>query len=329
MSPRLSLVIATRNRRARLGETLAAIESQMCDGVEVLVADGASEDGTAEMLEGLATSRPWLRVLRLAANGGVDKDYDLAVCQSSGEWCWLFTDDDLPAPGAVARVLAALENGHDLVVVDAEVRDDRCEAILRARQLPFTTDRVYLSGDPALLADLGALLSFIGAVIIRRSLWLDRERTRYYGSLFIHVGVIFQKPLPGTTLAIAEPLMRIRYGVGGWTSRRARIWLFQWPELIWSFADYPPEAKAAVCHPEPWRLLHRLVALRAVNGIDGVFYSEMLRPRLGPLQRILARLCATMPVSLANRLLILAHVLLRRPGGGIALFDLRQAGQAR
>jgi abequosyltransferase len=329
MNPRLSIVIATRNRRDPLAVTLAAIESQWCEGVEVLVADGASQDGTVGMLEGLAASRPWLRVLRLAANGGVDRDYDLAVCEARGEWCWLFTDDDLPAPGAISRVLAALEAGHDLVVVDSEVRDDRCEAVLRARQLPFTEDRVYPSGDPALLADLGALLSFIGAVIIRRSTWLERERPRYYGSLFIHVGVIFQKPLAGTALAIAEPLMRIRYGVGGWTSRRARIWLFLWPQLIWSFADYPPEARAAVCHPEPWRLLHRLVALRAVNAIDDAFYSEMLRPRLGRWQRILARLCATMPVLLANRALILAHLLLRRPGGGIALFDLRHAGQTR
>ncbi len=328
MSPLLSLVIATRNRRDRLRETLVAIEAQRCEGVEVVVADGASEDGTAEMLDALADSRPWLRVLRLPANGGVDKDYDLAVQQAKGDWCWLFTDDDLPAPGAIARVLAALEGGHDLVVVDAEVRDDQCAAILRARQLPFTSDRVYVSGDPALLADLGALLSFIGAVIIRRSLWLERERSRYHGSLFIHVGVIFQEPLPGTALAIAEPLMRIRYGVGGWTSRRARIWLFLWPELIWSFPGYPREAKAAVCPAEPWRRLHRLVALRAVHAIDGVFYSEMLRPRLGLVQRILARICATMPVFLANRALILAHVLLRRPGGAIALFDLRRAGRA-
>jgi hypothetical protein len=75
--------------------------------------------------------------------------------------------------------------------------------------------------------------------------------------------------------------------------------------------------------------LHRLIALRAVNAIDDAFYSEMLRPRLGRWQRILARLCATMPVFLANRALILAHLLLRRPGGGIALFDLRHAGQTR
>jgi glycosyltransferase involved in cell wall biosynthesis len=329
MTPRLSLVIATRNRRERLGETLAAIEQQRCDGVEVVVADGASEDGCADMLDGLAATRPWLRVLRLAANGGVDQDYDLAVGQARGEWCWLFTDDDLPAPGAIARVMTALEAGHDLVVVDAEVRDERCEAILRARQLPFATDRVYRSGDPALLADLGAHLSFIGAVIIRRSLWMERERQKYFGSLFIHVGVIFQKPLPGTALAIAEPLMRIRYGVGGWTSRRARIWLFLWPELIWSFPDYPPQAKLAVCHPQPWRLPYRLFALRAVKAIDGAFYTEMLRSRLSLGQRVLAWVCATMPVAIANRMLTLAHVLLRRPGAGIALFDLRQARQAR
>jgi hypothetical protein len=329
MKPILSIVIATRNRRELLAETLACIESQWTSGVEVLIADGASDDGTVEMVERLAGARPWLRILRLEKNGGLDRDYDSAVGAAQGTWCWLFTDDDLLAPGAVARVLAALGADHDLVVLDAEVRDDRCQAVLRARQLPFTSDRVYLPGAPELLADLGAHLSFIGAVVIRRSLWTDRERTRYYGSLFIHVGVIYQAPLPGTALAIAEPLIRIRYGVAGWTSRRARIWLFLWPELIWSFTGYPPEAKAAVCPREPWRQPHRLVALRAVGAIDAAFYSEMLRPRTGSWQRLVARVCATLPLGPTNRMMVLAHAVLRRPGSRIARYDLRQAWLTR
>src|SRR5262249_57418214 len=39
-------------------------------------------------------------------------------------------------------------------------------------------------------------VSFIGCVVIKRDLWLNREKDRHIGSEFIHVGVIFQAPLP-------------------------------------------------------------------------------------------------------------------------------------
>ena len=57
-----------------------------------------------------------------------------------------------------------------------------------------------------LLADTGAsYLSFIGGIIIQRQLWRARDKASYFGSYFIHVGVVFQQPLPGDTLVIAEP----------------------------------------------------------------------------------------------------------------------------
>jgi hypothetical protein len=89
-------------------------------------------------------------------------------------------------------------------------------------------------------------LSFIGAVVIRRSIWLGRERVLYFGTEFVHVGVIFQKPLPGSALIIAEPFITIRFGYGQWTSRSFEIWMFKWPKLVWSFKDISSEAKRRV-----------------------------------------------------------------------------------
>ena len=87
--------------------------------------------------------------------------------------------------------------------------------------LPFEHDRTYGPEElDRLLAEAGAFLSFIGCVVIRRDLWCEREKDEYIGTEFIHVGVIFQAPLRGRALAIAQPWIVIRYGNAQWGPRK-------------------------------------------------------------------------------------------------------------
>ena len=54
-----------------------------------------------------------------------------------------------------------------------------------------------------LFADLERdLVMYVGSYIIKREVWLTRERQRYYGTLFIHVATIFQKALPRKSLVM-------------------------------------------------------------------------------------------------------------------------------
>jgi abequosyltransferase len=52
MTPHLSICIATLNRARFLKETLARILGQASDEVEVVIVDGASSDGTEEVVRG-------------------------------------------------------------------------------------------------------------------------------------------------------------------------------------------------------------------------------------------------------------------------------------
>ena len=102
--PILSICIATYNRAGFIGETLDSIIAQMDDDVEILVVDGASTDNTEGIMREYTQKESRIRYVRLSAKGGVDQDYDKSVELARGEFCWLFTDDDLLKPGAVAAV---------------------------------------------------------------------------------------------------------------------------------------------------------------------------------------------------------------------------------
>jgi abequosyltransferase len=329
--PLLSICIATYNRAGFIRETLDSILPQMEDDVELLVVDGASTDDTESVARDVASKEPRLRYVRLPAKGGVDQDYDRSVELARGEFCWLFTDDDLMRPGAIASVRAAVRGGHDLVVVNAQVRDQTLSHVLEQRRIVTRLDRTYAPGEmEALFVDALSYLTFIGAVVVRRSLWLGRDRQRYFGTEFIHVGVLFQAPLPGSALVIAEPRICIRFGNAQWTQRSFGIWMFQWPRLVWSFAHISDESKRSVTPEHPWLSLRTLVVQRSLGSYDGPTYARFLEGQ--PVSRGW-RWCAQLIAHFPRKPIVFLHFLSSRIRGAEARdsFDANfgRAGKGR
>ncbi len=299
--PLLSICIATFKRAAYIGATLESIMEGLPDRVEVVIVDGASPDNTGEVIEPFSRRNGAVRYIREATNSGFDQDFDKVVCFARGKFCWLMSDDDILVPRAIERVLAMLEPSLDLLIVNAQIRSADLSGELRPRILETKENRVYdESSKNELLADTGTYLSFVGAVVIKRSVWLARERQRYYGTMFIHVGVIFQAPLSRVKV-LADPLILIRYGNAMWTNRGFEIWMFMWPDLIWSFADFSDSAKARVVAREPWRQWRQLTMFRAIGAFSQTDYGRFFKAvgRGGALQYLVS----IMPASACNSLI--------------------------
>jgi hypothetical protein len=234
------------------------------------------------------------------------------------------SDDDRLKPGAVHAVLEKIDQGFSLVVVNAEVRNADLTGIIDRSRLPIQSDRVYGPEElDRLLAETGSFISFIGCVVIRKDLWCEREKEPYIGSEFIHVGVIFQAPLPGQALAIAQPWIVIRYGNAQWGPRRFRIWMFQWPSLIWSFAHVADWAKERVVVRAPWRRTKTLLRYRAAGAYTPQVYERMIRPVAGSLG-VTARAWAVahLPGVIAN-LMGLVYYRWFHPSSKLELADMR------
>jgi abequosyltransferase len=322
--PRLSICIATFKRGAYIAETLASIVEQLDEHVELVVVDGASPDNTAAVVAPYVSRHDRVRYFRESVNSGVDADYDKAVGYARGAYCWLMTDDDLMVPGAVSRVLSALTDEPELLVVNAQVLNADFSSVLTDRCLPFDADREYRDDDEAFFADAANYLSFIGGVVVRRELWLQRARSPYYGTAFIHIGVLFQQRIVGRIKALSEPLIRIRYGNAMWTARGFEIWMFSWPRLIWGFDGYSDRAKARVYLREPWKKARRLLLARAVGSYSENEYRQWLIGRAHGPYAAQARLIASMPGTWAN-LISAVYALLFMPGNKILAYDLARS----
>lgn len=294
-TPLLSICIATYNRANYIGETLDSIIPQLDDDVELLIVDGASTDNTADVVQ--KYTDPRIRYVRLPVKGGVDQDYAKAVDLAKGEFCWFFTDDDILRPGAISAVKNAIDAGYGLVIVNAEVRDSKLGVVIEHQRIVMRNNKSYAPADmERLFVDTLNYISFIGAVVIRRSIWLNREKEPYFGTEFVHIGVIFQEPLTDPVLVIAEPFIIIRYGNAHWTSRSFEIWMFKWPRLVWSFGHISQEVKIIICEREPWRHLRTLLVQRCFGAYNIKSYRQFFSTaNTGTLWRFLAWLIANFP----------------------------------
>jgi abequosyltransferase len=234
MPKKLSVVIPTYNFANYLPETLDSILTQLRVGeVEILILDGASSDETPAIIKKYQRYFSNITFVRLAQRGGIDRDMARAVTQASGDYCWLFSGDDLMLPGTLAKVLEKIESGEDLYLTrHLEWVDDRGEWVVWPT-LNVTDEPVFqLSNDAERVAyfshaeNTEAFFGFIGGLIVRRAKWesvcINEE---FVGTCWAHVARLFEIMPNGLTVKVlAEPYLRRRpdndsFGSGSITSR--------------------------------------------------------------------------------------------------------------
>ena len=145
MSPPVTVVVPTRNRRQLLLRTLGTVLSQESVDVEVVVVDEGSSDRTGEELVRL--DNPRVSVVRHDPPRGVAAARNAGMARARGPWVAFLDDDDLWAPRKLRSQLDAME-------ADGEARwscvgcvvVDRHLGLLEAEEPP--TEREI--ADPAL-----------------------------------------------------------------------------------------------------------------------------------------------------------------------------------
>jgi hypothetical protein len=121
----LSVVMPTLDQAPFIGLAIASVMEQGIPGLELLVQDGGSSDGTLEILADLAARHSGLRWVSEADDGPADA-LNRVIARARGAVIGWLNSDDLYTPGAAARALAWLQHHPDQVMVygDAEHIDE-------------------------------------------------------------------------------------------------------------------------------------------------------------------------------------------------------------
>jgi glycosyltransferase involved in cell wall biosynthesis len=109
---RISIVVATWNRCQTLQRTITHIQAQtvLPDGMELIVVDDGSSDGTGEMVEAMRPRCDFPVRYFWHSNRGPGYTQNVGIQQATYDLILLLADDIWPTPGLVAAHLAAHEN---------------------------------------------------------------------------------------------------------------------------------------------------------------------------------------------------------------------------
>lgn len=121
-SPRISVIMPTRNRAAFLPAAIASVQAQTYPIWELVVVDDASDDPTPELLSTIDDPRVWSLRVR---HGGCCAARNAGLDAANGELIAYLDDDNLMHPEWLKSVVWAFEQRPDVdVLYGAFVLDD-------------------------------------------------------------------------------------------------------------------------------------------------------------------------------------------------------------
>lgn len=97
-----TIVIPTRERSSTLLATIASVQSQGYDNLQILVSDNASLDGTQDKVAELNDSR--IRYINTGTRVSMSENWEFALDHVSKGWVTVLGDDDALLPGTLAYV---------------------------------------------------------------------------------------------------------------------------------------------------------------------------------------------------------------------------------
>lgn len=220
MSIKLSIAIPTYNGSRYIREALDSIISQLDDideEVEIVVSDNASTDQTPEIIREYQNKYSFIKYFRNEENIGADRNFDLAIRRSAGEYVWLFSDDDVMVLGGVRKSLNVL-NGHPelaaIFVNWGNYSPDLKQCNIE-RTIDIQEDIFFKTADD-FLSTVRLNPIFVSSNIIRRSLWEQTHCDIHMGSNWIHYATLLTIIAGHYSYCIAEPYVMYRTGNIHW-----------------------------------------------------------------------------------------------------------------
>lgn len=134
MSVDVSIVIVTYNSRRVVGACLESLREHLEAGAsEVIVADNASPDGTADLV---ASTHPWARLVRRASNDGLSAAINDGVAASAGRYLMQLNPDVRVERDSITPLAHYLSEHADVGVVAPKLLNDDGSLQMSCRAFP-------------------------------------------------------------------------------------------------------------------------------------------------------------------------------------------------
>lgn len=196
--PILSIAIPTYNRAGLLEGTLSKLCAQAAScqtDIEVIVSDNCSTDGTPQVCAKFTEMYGFVKLIRNQTNIGVEGNVMQIMRQASGEWVWLFGDDDIPHENAVATLIKLIDKApEELALYLLNYRQVDRDGVTLLSPGVCNAPEDWHGKFSEFFDFCGSfdMLGFISALLIRKRNLDWRNNYEQFCSYYAHIGYLIQ-----------------------------------------------------------------------------------------------------------------------------------------
>jgi glycosyltransferase involved in cell wall biosynthesis len=182
--PTITLAIPTYNRRAKLQRLLELIGEQaesLTGGhrLQVLVSNNCSTDDTRGFLGQFRARSFDFRVIHQPVNIGGCRHLERMYRESLTDYTWVFSDDDVPFPGAIERVVQTIKEHRPDVLRFSFVQPTGSAV----RQFAYT-EPVYLTTEKREIARIISIYPKVSSYVVKNEYVSPSDPVFHYAGGF-------------------------------------------------------------------------------------------------------------------------------------------------
>ncbi|MHB8286642.1 MAG: glycosyltransferase family 2 protein [Caulobacteraceae bacterium] len=159
----VTIIVPTFNRSSLIGEALQSLLSQTVAPAQLIVLDDGSTDDTESVVRSISSEIVYVR----QENQGKAAALNHALALASGDYVWIFDDDDLARPDALAVLLDALNQHADCGFAYGAYENFGFNA--DGERWQYRVETPVVSSDTLFISLLERCFVFQGGMLVRRS----------------------------------------------------------------------------------------------------------------------------------------------------------------
>jgi abequosyltransferase len=280
MKPLISIVIPSNNCTELLDEAILSIitDSSWNTDCELCISDNSKGAGSENLIRTKYSGSSQIVYRRSLDAPSLDENVNMAISMAKGEYVWVFGDDDIIVENFLSELITYIRNSSpDILILNSCSFQE--QGLVEGSRLSLDRLRIYGPNDnDAFLNDQGGYLTYVGCIVIRKSLWIKHFRLDKVGTFFAHIDAVCRAKIGHMAHYLPRPAIKMRLHMQTWTAKHFEIWNIYYPEVIWDLSDYSSHAKKSVIHHYPLKSVKRILASRAYGRFNFLIFRKILMP---------------------------------------------------
>ncbi len=312
----LSIVIPSHNKAIFLEEAIKSIlkDDAFGNDINLIISDNSFNSDIKNLYDKNYANNKSIRYFSSKEYNCLDSNVNRSIELANGKFAWVFGDDDILVNGILIKIIKFLKSKNpNLLVCNSKSFSE--DGIIESSRMPKNKNYLYRkSENDEFLIDMGGYLTYVGALIVRRKLWIENYKKNKIGTFFAHIDCIASIKNNRDAYYFGIPAIKMRLGSQTWLKKSFQIWYLFYPDIIWGLENYSFYAKQQVIPKIPLNSIKLMLAARAYGRIDfQIFKKYVLKSKkVITINKLIILTIVILPSKLFSRIYLFYIKILRR-----------------